>query len=292
MSSKIKCLIKSLPGIRKCYVLFQDTVEFYRIKSLRHKLSKPVDWNDETNIIISLTTFPARINGSWIAIESLFQQKFRPWKIVLVLSLEEFPDKVLPNEIRIQIARGLEVLWVERNTKSFKKLLPTREKYPEAIIVTADDDMYYIPSFLGDLIKASSSKPGVIVGHRGWVISSKKGQLQPYNAWAPACDQTASNRCFLTSGGGILFPPYVLPLSLLLDIDLAMKLCPNADDIWFWAISYKTGAPSFCTGKKAIIPIRGLRDTPSLYSINDGDKLNDSQLENVIKYFKLQLWPE
>ena len=291
-SLKLKNIIKSFPGARKGYVFIQSIAESYRVKSLRRKLSKPVLWDKNSNVIISLTSFTARIDLSWVAIESLFQQKFRPWKIVLVLSREEFPNKNLPNEIRIQEKRGLEVLWVDKNTKSFKKLLPVREKYPESIIVTADDDMYYIPSFLGDLIKASSHRPGIIIGHRGWVIGSQNRQLEPYNSWVPASNDTFSKQCFLTSGGGMLFPPHVLPLSDLLDIDLAMKLCPNADDIWFWAISYKAGIPSFCTGKKAIIPIRSLGNTPSLYSTNGGDNLNDIQLGNVIKHFKLQLWFE
>ena len=48
--------------------------------------------NQESDIIISLTTFPARISTLWLTIYSLFRQTLMPKKIVLWLSSLQFPN--------------------------------------------------------------------------------------------------------------------------------------------------------------------------------------------------------
>jgi hypothetical protein len=61
----------------------------------------------------------------------------------LVLADEKFPSRTLPRKLVQQQRRGLEILWVTRDSGSFDKLIPTRLAYPDAIIVTVDDDAMY-----------------------------------------------------------------------------------------------------------------------------------------------------
>jgi hypothetical protein len=112
-SSGLRGLLKKIPGVRSAYrygrfllPYLSETVSLARLwrRSHRH-----VDWNPESNLIISLTSFPARIDHAWITIESLFQQNFRPWKVVLVLSDEEFPTRELPKSILRQQAGGRKI---------------------------------------------------------------------------------------------------------------------------------------------------------------------------------------
>ena len=95
--------------------------------------------------IISLTSWRARINTVSKTIYSLIKQ-CPGFHIVLVLSEEEFPKmmKELPENLMLFVENELiEVLWVYKNYKSFKKWLFTADKYRDVPIISADDDCIY-----------------------------------------------------------------------------------------------------------------------------------------------------
>jgi hypothetical protein len=163
--------------------------------------------NPKSNVIVSLTSFPERIDNVWVSIESIFRQSIKPWKVILVLAEEEFPQKRLPQKIVRQIDRGLEVMWIKENQRSYKKLIPVRKANPDAIIITIDDDIFYESWRVEKLLEASNSKPGKIIGHRGWEIVYSNDIRTPYQDWAPASNATPQNRLFLTSGGGPVCQP-------------------------------------------------------------------------------------
>lgn len=281
---------KKIPGLKPVYRLCRKSIHSlmanYKIAELKKNQVQQFVGNPETNLIVSLTSFPARINTVWITIETLFRQEYKPWKIVLVLSLEEFPDKKLPKELSQQIERGLEILWTEKNTRSYKKLLPVRETYPEAIIVTVDDDIIYEPWRLTNLVESSKRYPKAVIGHRGRVVKLNKSRFESYMTW-PLADQNTSGKVLLTGVGGILYPPYLLDEEILLDIKMALALCPTADDVWFWTTSLKSGVPSICLGDHHMFPIEYDNSGPALMTCNCAGGQNDVQLKNVIDYFGL-----
>ena len=55
-----------------------------------YKLHKSLKSN--RRIVVSLTSFPIRINKLWIVIESILRQDYKPDKIILWLSKEQFPN--------------------------------------------------------------------------------------------------------------------------------------------------------------------------------------------------------
>jgi hypothetical protein len=251
---------------------------------------RPLKLDPSTKLIISLTSFPARIGNACLTIESLFKQDLRPSKIILVLSKEEFPDKVLPLGIQKQIKRGLEILWISQNMRSFNKLLPARERFPDYTIVTFDDDILYESWRLRKLVESSQERPHAIIGHRGSVVTKDSNGFSRYVTWPNAGPKTPSELCFLTGAGGILYPPYTLRLELLLDFDLALKLCPLADDIWFWVVARNSGAKSHCLGIHHLQPSRSQRHTPALHNLNCAENLNDVQFSAVVSYFQLDIF--
>ena len=92
--------------------------------------------------IISLTSWKARINTVSKTLYSLLTQ-CPGFHIVLVLSEEEFPKMMdeLPENLKLFVDNELiEVLWVYKNYKSLKKIIPTMLKYPNIPIISADDD--------------------------------------------------------------------------------------------------------------------------------------------------------
>lgn len=243
--------------------------------------------NPDANTIVSITSFPARIDNAWLSIETLLRQDFAPSKVILVLSEEEFPTKELPPKIQRQVQRGLEILWTPRNMRSYNKLLPVRQRFQDANIVTFDDDILYEPWRLRKLIEASKTRPHTIVGHRGSTVTMHQSSLSPYLTWDAAGPSTCAQKCFLTGVGGILYPPHVLPIDLLLDYDLALRLCPTADDIWFWTISQQCNVPRYCLGNNKLRSVRLLDDTPALRHNNCELGANDVQLNSVMKYFSI-----
>ena len=289
--SSFRLYIKKIPGVRPLYYklhsLLDDGRETLDIMRLRTAATKNACTGLKIPVIVSLTSFPARIKHAWIPIETMFQQDCPPCKVVLVLSEEEFPTKAIPSRILQQKKRGLEIIWTKHNIRSYKKLLPTRMRYPDANIVTIDDDIFYEPWRLSQLIKAASDHPGTIIGHRGWEIKICHGNLAPYIQWPFADKTTHSQKIFLTGSGGIYYPPHFLTLDLLADIELALRLCPTGDDIWFWAVARKAGIPLHCLGNNGLRDIRRLRGSPSLTKSNRFQGKNDEQLDAVISYFGL-----
>lgn len=95
--------------------------------------------------VISLTSWKKRINTTHFTIESLLSN-CKNYHIVLVLSISEFPRKIndLPNSIQKYIdERKIEIIWVEKNYKAFKKVLFTMDAYRNVPVISADDDYKY-----------------------------------------------------------------------------------------------------------------------------------------------------
>ncbi|MCC5873513.1 MAG: hypothetical protein JJU22_14025 [Gammaproteobacteria bacterium] len=243
----------------------------------------------DSNLIVSLTSFPARIDSAWITIETLFQQTFRPSKIVLVLAEEDFfYHPRLPAAIEAQRDRGLSILWIEKNIKSYKKLLPVVERYGGRTIVTVDDDVFYEPQMLEGLVSAHRKDSRQIVGNVGRVVPGNVLEAGGYNNWPKADLSTPSEDVFLVGVGGVLYPPESLSSRLWTDIELANQLCPTGDDIWFWAVSVVEGIGRRCLGSQPYRELKVQRMSPALTSLNRGLRSNDKQLENVINYFEIQ----
>ncbi|MDR0763178.1 MAG: hypothetical protein LBF01_01600, partial [Bacteroidales bacterium] len=96
---------------------------------------------DET-LIVSLTTHGKRIYEVYLAIESILRQTLKPNKIILWLSKNKFNENNIPLILKKQQQRGLEIAFCE-DVKSYTKLIPTLQMYPQAVIITVDDDILY-----------------------------------------------------------------------------------------------------------------------------------------------------
>ena len=103
--------------------------------------------------IISLTSWTARINTVSKTLYSLLTQ-CKGFHIVLVLSEEEFPKMMdeLPENLKLFVDNELiEILWVYKNYRSFKKWIFTADKYRDIPIISADDDCIYTCNYAQEL---------------------------------------------------------------------------------------------------------------------------------------------
>jgi len=124
--------------------------------------------------IIALTTWKARITTCGLTIYNLLDQ-CPGFHIVLCLSGDEFPngEKELPKDIRLLSKAGIvEILWVQKNYKSFKKWLFASLKYPDLPVISVDDDCIYICNFAERMYKewakhktsVITNEPNVVFG--------------------------------------------------------------------------------------------------------------------------------
>ena len=187
-----------------------------------------------SNLIISLTTYPARIKFVHLAIKSLLKQTIKPNKIILWLAENEFPNKEqnLPKPLLLLSKKGLTISFYNKNIKSYKKLIPTLKKYPNKIIITIDDDIIYENDMVEKLYKSFLKHPKDIHAHRitKFIYNSTKfltivGGREYYR------NSSFLNK--LTGVGGVLYPPYCFYKDILNE-KLFMKLAPTNDDQWFW----------------------------------------------------------
>ncbi len=238
--------------------------------------------------VVGMTSYPPRIRSCWKAVETLLRQDIRGVPVVLVLSTEEFPDNRIPWKLRRQTQRGLTILWTQRNGRSFDKLLPVRAAYPDFAVITVDDDKYYPPDLLRRLIKASQENPGHIVGGRGWRITQRRDpNNRKFGAnWKRALPGDAGRGLHLPGAGGVLYPPGSLN-PLVDDLDLALKLCPTTDDIWFWAAAHLNETPFYCLGMPEFRQISATAKGPSLYG--EGRFRPQEQFLGILDYFS---WKE
>lgn len=250
------------------------------------------------NIIVSLTSYPARINTVHLTIKSLLEQTKKADKVVLWLASGQFSNKAdLPEQLLDLIPHGLTIDWCENDIKSYKKLIPSLKEYPDDIIVTVDDDIIYDKNMIKILYDFHRENPNVIIAHRItrlYINSHNSFAIFPRDLYYQNsktlnyADRLKKSSYFnkLTGCGGVLYPPQCLHSDVLSE-KLFMKLAPTNDDIWFWLMGVLNGT-RISIPENHIAELNEIPDTQkeSLSSINDhGNKLFFVQLNNIIKHY-------
>lgn len=193
-------------------------------------------------IIVSLTSFPQRMDILPYTLYSLFIQSAKPDKIILWLAREQFPNGLddVPPSVKKFCDFGLTISFTE-DLKSYKKLVPALFAYPDDVLVTADDDIFYPEDWLEKLLKEAEKSPQAIIAHRVRKVAfAENGSLAPYAEWRLCEDNSLSFFNLGTSGGGMLFPPRSLHPDVLKK-EVFLQAAPTSDDIWFWFMALLNG---------------------------------------------------
>ncbi len=247
---------------------------------------------DNNGIIISLTSFPQRMYEIHFTLYSLLTQSVKPARVILWLGTEQFPngEKDIPEKVLKLKENGLEIKW-HKNLRSYTKLIPALKQFPNNIIVTADDDIYYEKNWLEKLLKSYKENKNCIICHRAHKIKLSKNGIAPYKKWRKKIRSSkASYLNFLTGVGGVLYPANCLYKDVL-DENLFKELTPAADDVWFWAMAVlnKTKMVVADNNIKKLTYVnpereRGLTNEVTLFSSNKKGG-NDLQIEKVLNYY-------
>lgn len=257
----------------------------------RQPLAKPE--SERPQLIVSLTSYGRRVaNVAPYAIMSMMRQTYLPDKIVLWLDNVNWNDGNLPNRLKALQQKGLTIRYCD-DLRSYKKLVPALSEYPDDLIFTVDDDIYYPKDTLQIVMKEYHRNPNRIYGIRGYIPEiGSDGHIKPYNTWKLFTTERIGLNLFLTGGAGCLYQRKLLHHDVV-NSDIFMKKCPLADDIWFFFMEQliATERKIVKTSHRDIIPIdafyQHFHRGASLAQTNCGQDQNDTQIANLMEHYGL-----
>lgn len=263
------------------HILVLLTIVFERI------LFKPRNRLSETNgkerIIVSLTSFPARINHVWKTVVTLINQSCCPNKIIIWLSEDQFQDKaLLPSSLRKLESYGVEIKFVKGDIRSHKKYYYAFKEFQDDNVILVDDDIIYPSTFIEELIKNFSSD-AVHCSYGSKIKYNSNGEPLKYIEWESIFETYSGEDFFFGTGGGTLIRPSSLKKEVL-NIKRAVDLCPTADDVWLNAMTRFSNLKIEKVRAGMIFPL-SLGDSKALYMTNVGQNANDVQIKRIQKEY-------
>lgn len=243
-------------------------------------------------IIVSLTSFPARIEHVTEVLKRMLIQTVKPDEVVLWLSKEQFPERELelPNRLLEMKKYGVKIEWCDGDMKAYKKFLPALKRYPDDLIIIIDDDLIYPVDLVERLYHTHKCFPKAIIASRVHEIGiDKDGKIAPYGTWKKQCGHDTNvvkQDWFFTGGAGTLLPPHIFGEEMF-ETDVILDLCPWADDIWLNINAAMQKVPIINVAANNILTrIDGTQEI-CLQKINI--EKNDIQLKNVITHYREKL---
>lgn len=258
------------------------------MKSFNRFFQKRKASEEINNLIISLTSYPARIRTVHKTIESLLNQTYHAEKIVLWLAEEQFPNKEkdLPqNLVELTNGTNFEIDWCE-DIRSYKKLIPTLRLYPDSVIITCDDDVVYDENCLEVLYDTHLKDPHSIWCHRGhYMLFDKNKELKPYRKWFRCISTHKPSFNILQTGvGAVLYPPKCFYKDIL-NKELFMELAHDADDIWFWAMVVLNGTKIGVVKNNLASTNSYIKDDKNALYLKNLDYGNDNVLKSMFEHY-------
>ena len=271
--------------------LFKNNIEKYKwaadYKSI--VLSK-----DVPSVIVSLTTYPARVGTIAQVIDSLLRQIMPADKILLWLALGQFPQKEedLPDNLLSLVSDKFEIRWCD-DLKPHKKYFYAMQEYPEDIIITVDDDVIYDNRLIADLLSSYYKFPDAVSAKRCHLMKfGKNGQILPYDRWEKLIDITEYPSLALlpTGVGGVLYPPHSLNARAF-DVEAVQKLCLMGDDLWLKAMEILNNTPVVVApGNKNLKYVEGSQEVALWHENTQGR--NDEYWHNIVRALQPSLSAE
>lgn len=241
------------------------------------------------NVIVSLTSYGERIRQLKYTLHSLVSQSVRPERMIVNIARED--ETFLTDEVRSFGRYGVEFFFC-RDIRSYKKLLPTLERFPSACIVTADDDICYEKDWLKRFCETHAAHPDDVLGHLVYKIAHGDGKIAPYAAWKRNYRASPGGRgIFVVGAKGAFYPPGVFHRDIFRE-DLYRQLSPWGDDLWFYFMTVFNGKTIRQVARPLshqcfVDPYReyGISGERTLTQQNVGQNMNDIQLKNILRHY-------
>ncbi|SHJ13766.1 glycosyltransferase [Pseudobutyrivibrio xylanivorans] len=279
---------KAWPYVYKVNKLLVN-IFFPIIQSFNHSIG--VD--DKNNIIVSLTTYPARINTVGVTIESLLNQSYKPKKVLLYLSKEQFPEELneLPKKLVKLQKRGLEIVFVEDDLKPHKKYYYALQEYPNDLIITADDDIFYPEGHIERLVSTSKMFPNAVIcnrSHRITMTNDLHG-FEPYNSWKEILTDAPDELTVPIGCNGVLYKREFFDEELF-DIEKIKKNSLYTDDLWLKVMELNNGIKAYnCVEEPLVYFDNIFNKNTGLWHTNASEQnnRNDEVWNELVKEYRL-----
>lgn len=252
----------------------------------------------QNKLIVSMTSYPARIEGVARVFHSILTQRVSQqlYHLVLVLAIPEFPNKLadLPKSLQLMAARGLiEIIWHPTNIKSHKKLIPTLLKYPDNPILVIDDDVLRPNGWLQCFINDHAAHPtDIITGMVAQYLDNGKFKMYPNREYGNTNYGTIVKNGRPANGrGGTLYPPHTFTDERFFDEALFMSLTPNSDESWQFFFNWRDQKPIRLISKQFNVSlfIEGTQEQPTaLWKVNHRNNGYDKIWQKITDYMGAQ----
>lgn len=245
----------------------------------------------DKQIIVSLTSYGRRISSSvvYYSLVSILRQSVQPDKVILWIDKNKWNNDNLPAKLKSLIPKGIEYGFCE-DVRSYTKLVPSLEKYAEDIIITLDDDIIYASDTIQRLYDAHLSHPDTICCMNPLKLHVENGYPCKYETWVEYPDVIEGHdQVFPCGVDSVLYPPHCLD-ELATNRDLFKKLCPLADDVWFWFCGCLKGTKKIGINRKASnysfdALYQYFHQGSALTHANRFEHQNDKQIRDIFDHF-------
>ena len=245
----------------------------------------------EKELIVSLTSYGRRISKSivYYTLVSILRQSIQPDRIILWIDKTKWNEDNIPNKLKMLISKGVEVEYCD-DIRSYTKLIPALEKYPDSVIITVDDDKIYASCTIERLYNLHLANPTDICCMNPLKLQCENGYPCKYYEWREYDNDIKGRDMVFPCGVDVvLYPPYCLGKDVT-NRELFKKLSPLADDVWFW----------FCGCMNVITKIGIKRKSPNysfdvlyqyfhkgsaLTHTNRYEHQNDKQIRAIFDYY-------
>ena len=240
---------------------------------------------NERRIIVSLTSYPARIHHVSTVLSTITAQTKQADEIVLWLAEEQFPEKEknLPRDLRKVIQNGIVTLrWCD-DLKPHKKYFYAFQEYPDDLVITIDDDLYYPPDLIEKLYASYLKHPNAVSAMRvHLMVYDEKTGILPYNAWVMGYKEAEgieSMQLFHTGNAGVLYPVHLFHKDML-NQKAIREACLYADDILLKMMEIVSDIPVVFVSGHTKLNYVGKTQEDGLFQYNISH--NDEQIQRSI----------
>ena len=266
---------------------------------LKARCDKAIGVDKSSNVVISLTTYPDRIKTVWVTIASLLDQTYKPCKVILWLSRQQFQDGYdeLPDSLKRLTKRGLEIKFVDDDIKPHKKYYYALKEYVrndkgvDYLVITADDDIFYPKRHIERYVKASKKYPEAVICSWSHKIAFEDIDghtvYTRYNTWEDNSTAEPDIRTIPVGCNGVLYRAAFFDDDLY-NIDNICKYSLYTDDLWLKAMEVRNGIKAYNISSQPLIYYNNIFTMKSgLWHTNttDTDNRNDKVWSELTRLY-------
>lgn len=247
------------------------------------------------NVIVSLTSYPARIAGVEKTIQTLLDQSVSADWIELWLAEDQFPlcEEELPRDLLELRNQGLRIRWCD-DLKAHKKYYYAILENPDSVVITVDDDVEYSFDTIEILMRAHSLYPDCVCARRARkIIYGADGKVASYSEWPLSHEVGMPRDDLLATGvGGVLYPPHCMD-ERLFEKSLLQRICPQSDDLWLGTMQRIKGTKLVLADDDFVERSTLGSQEVALYRIDRLTGRNDEDIRKIKNAFKIEfpgLW--